>query len=187
MQMPPRFVMFVPPASRRRFFRQPNGQTPALPLLRRDKKGLFGVTTQGSRRVDTSSSSALDQIAQQLLGAAALHGVFGVRDRYLAAQFQAQQGVFQRIEVGVHFLRHPLHGRSRSRRGRGPLRAARCALRLLCRMAAARARSPLPGPACAGASRRPRQKSPPAHPAESIFHRRGAPELFPASVLWASW
>src|SRR5882762_9430429 len=53
----------------------------------------------------TPDGSALNQFAQHLFGAAALPGVLLVTNcSRLAAQFDAQESVFERVEVGVHFL-----------------------------------------------------------------------------------
>src|ERR1700704_3337736 len=53
----------------------------------------------------TPDGSALNQIAQHLFGAAALPGILLVRNRArLAAQFDAQERVLERVEVRVNFL-----------------------------------------------------------------------------------
>src|ERR1700730_14625193 len=60
-------------------------------------KDLCGVATRGG--------SALDQIAEQLLRATALPGVLFVRNcACLAAQFDAQESVLERVQIRVDFL-----------------------------------------------------------------------------------
>ena len=60
---------------------------------------------EDANAVDTRDDSALDQIAQGLLGATSLHSIIRFGNRAcLAAQFEAQQGVLQGIQIGVYFV-----------------------------------------------------------------------------------
>src|SRR6267142_1346116 len=62
----------------------------------------FGEDASGAA---TPDGSALNQIAQHLFSAAALTGILLVRNRArLAAQFDAQERVLERVEVRVNFL-----------------------------------------------------------------------------------
>src|SRR5580692_6348093 len=66
-----------------------------------------------------ADGSALDQVAQQLLGAAPLQRILGVGDgARLAPQFQTQQSVFERVKIRVHFPRDHFDRRHRGRRRR---------------------------------------------------------------------
>src|SRR6267378_5736726 len=62
----------------------------------------FGEDVSGAA---TPEGSALNQIAQHLFSAAALPGILLVRNRArLAAQFDPQERVLERVEVRVNFL-----------------------------------------------------------------------------------
>src|SRR6267378_6800349 len=92
----------------------------------------------------TPDGSALNQIAQHLFGAAALPGILLVRNRArLAAQFDAQERVLERVEVRVNFLLDLLDEWNRNRWRK---RCCRCRLAWLClcralRLAASRSRA----------------------------------------------
>ena len=59
-----------------------------------------GATTQYPSGVDTGDGSALDQIAQQLLGAAPLQCVLRVCDcAGLPPQLQSQESIFQGVQI----------------------------------------------------------------------------------------
>ena len=75
----------------------------------------FGEDAGG---VDTRDGSALNQIAQHLLRATPLQRVLLIRNcARLAPQFETQQGIFQGVQIRVHFLLDAFHGRDRRRRG----------------------------------------------------------------------
>src|SRR5258708_18520571 len=101
----------------------------------------FGEDASGAA---TPDGSALNQIAQHLFGAAALTGILLVRNRArLAAQFDAQERVLERVEVRVNFLLDLLEEWNRNRWRK---RCCRCRLAWLClcralRLAASRSRA----------------------------------------------
>src|SRR5882672_6801087 len=95
----------------------------------------------------TPDGSALNQIAQHLFSAAALPGILLVGNcARLAAQFDAQERVLERVEVRVDFLLNLLDERNRNhwckrRRWRRCWRRRACLrLRRALRLAASRSR-----------------------------------------------
>src|SRR6266705_560704 len=74
----------------------------------------------------TPDGSALNQIAQYLFGATALPGILLVRNcARLAAQFDAQERVLERVEVRVDFLLDLLDEWSSTNRHSCPYRCLR--------------------------------------------------------------
>src|ERR1700687_702542 len=94
-------------------------------------KDACGVATRGG--------SALEQIAAQLLRATALAGILLVRNcARLAAQFDAQESVLERVEVRVDFLLDLFGEWNLSRRCRWRCRGTRLHLRGAFRLVASR-------------------------------------------------